>query len=190
MQITKPKKQRRMLFQAPDHVRHKHLAAPLSSELRASHGVKSIPVRTGDTVRIMRGDFKGFEGKITRIDIKDYRVYVEGLKREKVDGTAIFASIHPSKVMITKLNLEDRWRKEVLKRKKEAQKTEQVPQKPPPEEVAETKENAEEKSPKKKPKTRKKKATKKRTKRTKKEKKLKKKVKAKRKTTKKTEGGN
>jgi len=57
--VTKPTKQRKMLFQAPGHMRYKHFAASLSPELRASHGTRAIPVRSGDTVRIMRGDRKG-----------------------------------------------------------------------------------------------------------------------------------
>lgn len=122
MKVTKPRKQRKRLFQAPDHIRYKHFAAPLSPELRSSHGTKSIPVRTGDTVRIMRGDYKGFEGKVTSVDRKEYRIYVEGITREKVDGTQISASIHPSKVMITELNLKDKWREKILERKKKATK--------------------------------------------------------------------
>lgn len=116
--VTKPSKQRRMLYQATDHVRHRFFAAHLSPELRASHLVKTFPVRSGDTVRVMRGDHKGFEGKVTRIDKRKYRIYVEGLTREKVDGTTISVPIHPSKVMITNLNLDDKWRKKILERKK------------------------------------------------------------------------
>jgi len=160
--VTKPTKQRKMLYQAPDHIRYRLFAAPLSSELRASHGVKTLPVRSGDSVRIMRGDQKGFEGKIARIDRKKYRIYVEGLTREKVDGTTIFVPMHPSKVMITRLNLDDKWRKKILERKKVARrKVEEVAEKPP-KEVVEIKEEAvEEKLPEKKPKRRKKKVAKK-----------------------------
>jgi len=123
MLVTKPGKQRKMLFQAPLHRRYKHFSAPLTPELQKTHGVKSLPVRTGDTVMITRGDHKGFEGKITRVDRRKYRVFLEGLTREKVDGTTIFVAIHPSKVMITKLNLDDKWRKKILERKKTARKT-------------------------------------------------------------------
>jgi large subunit ribosomal protein L24 len=149
--VTKPAKQRKMLFQAPDHVRYRLFAAPLSPELRASHMVKVLQVRSGDTVRIMRGDHKGFEGKITRIDRKKYRIYVEGLTREKVDGTPMFVPIHPSKVMITRLNLDDKWRKKVLERKKEALRTvEEVVAEKPLEEVVKEKEAEKEKTPEKK----------------------------------------
>lgn len=160
--VTKPSKQRKMLFQAPDHIRYKHFAAPLSPELRASHGVRTLQVRSGDTVRIMRGDRKGFEGKVTRIDRKKYRIYVEGLTREKVDGTTIFIPIHPSKVMITRLNLDDKWRKKILERKKKARKKmEEVVAEKPPEEIVEEKVAVEERPPEKKPKRKKRKVAKK-----------------------------
>ena len=155
--VKKPTKQRKMLFKAPDHIRYKHFAAILSPELRASRGMRTLPVRSGDSVRIMRGDHKGFEGKITRVDRRKYRIYVEGLTREKVDGSAIFVPIHPSKVMITNLNLEDKWRKQVLKRKRKARETmEEVEEKRPSEKVVEAKEAAEEKVLKKKPRKRRK----------------------------------
>jgi len=104
-----------MLFNAPAHIRYKHFSAPLSPSLKASHGIGSFPVKTGDTVRIMRGDRKGMEGKVSRIDRRKYRINVEGITREKVDGTAIQVPVHPSKVMITNLNLDDKWRRESLK---------------------------------------------------------------------------
>ena len=160
--VTKPTKQRKMLYQAPDHIRYKLFAAPLSPELRASHGIKNLPVRSGDSVRIMRGDRKGFEGKITRVDRRKYRIYVEGLTREKVDGTTIFVPMHPSKVMITRLNLDDKWRKRILERKKAARlKVEEVAEKPPKEVVEMKEEAVEEKPIEKKPKRRKRKVTKK-----------------------------
>jgi large subunit ribosomal protein L24 len=112
-----------MLYGAPAHVRHRLLAAHLSLDLRASHEVKSLPVRSGDTVRVMRGDHRGVEGKVTRVDLAKYRVYVEGLTREKVDGTTVFLPVHPSKVVITHLNLDDKWRKNILETKKERRKT-------------------------------------------------------------------
>ena len=138
MQATKrikdPRKQRKLLHNAPAHLRHKLMAAPLSPQLTASKSVKTLPVRKGDTVHIMRGDNKGFEGKISRVDLKNYRIYLEGLTREKVDGTAIFLPVHPSKVMIKNLNLNDKWRKAIVDRKealhKEAAKAEKAVEQP------------------------------------------------------------
>lgn len=196
--VTKPTKQRKMLYQAPQHVRYRLFAAPLSPELRASRKVKTLPVRSGDTVRVIRGDHKGFEGKISDVDRKKYRIYVEGLTREKVDGTTIFVHIHPSKVMITNLNLDDKWRKKILERKKGIRKKiEEVAEKPPKKVVEVKEEIAEEKPPEKKPRRRKKKAIEKpeekkaeeKSEETKKRKPKAKKPKAKRKTAEKTEGG-
>jgi len=195
--VKKPSKQRKMIYQAPDHIRYKLFGAPLSPELRTSQKVKSVPIRSGDTVRVMRGDHKGFEGKIARVNRKKYRIYVEGLTREKVDGTTIFVPIHPSKVMITNLNLDDKWRKKILERRREARKmveelAAKVEEKPPVE-AKELREEAIEEKPKaKKPRKRKvakKPAAEKAKKEAQKEKKPKaKKAIAKRRTAKKTEG--
>jgi large subunit ribosomal protein L24 len=65
----------------------------------------------------MRGDRKGFEGKVARVDRQKYRIFIEGITREKVDGSTIQIPIHPSKVMITSLNLDDKWRKKIFERK-------------------------------------------------------------------------
>ncbi len=120
-----PGKQRKKLYNAPAHIRHKMMAAPLGKELAASRGAKTLPVRKGDTVRIQRGDNKGFEGKVSRVDLKAYRIYLEGLTREKVDGTNIFLPIHPSKVEIRALNLDDKYRKDtILGRKTKPEKAE------------------------------------------------------------------
>jgi len=156
-----------MLFEAPDHRRYKIFTASLSPELQATQKVKSLPLRSGDTVRILRGDHKGFEGKITKVNRKKYRVNIEGLTREKVDGTAILVHIHPSKVMITSLNLDDKWRKKIIERKKVAEeKMEKTVGKPvkeieAKEEITAEKTEEEKKQREEIPKTRKKKTTRK-----------------------------
>ena len=122
MQATKPvkdpRKQRKRVHNAPAHLRHKMMAAPLAPNL-VSKGAKSLPVRKGDTVRIVRGDHVGFEGKVSRVDLKRYRIFLEGLTREKVDGTNIFVPVHPSKVVIKNLKLDDKWRQAILEHKKQ-----------------------------------------------------------------------
>lgn len=115
LSVTKPSKQRKMLYQSPAHRLRKLLNAPLSKDLRKSQGRRSYPVRKGDTVKIVRGDFAGIEGKITKMDTHRQRVFVEGVTREKVAGTSTNVSVHASKVLITKLNLDDKWRAESVK---------------------------------------------------------------------------
>ena len=113
---VKPSRQRKALYQAPLHVRRKLLSANLSPELRSKYFIRSLPVRKGDTVRVMRGAYKGVEGKVRRVDLKKLRVYVEGVTVEKADGTTVHVPIHPSNLMITKLDLSDKWRAKRLER--------------------------------------------------------------------------
>ena len=107
---VKPSRQRKALYQAPLHVRRKLLSANLSPELRSKYFIRSLPVRKGDTVRVIRGAYKGVEGKVRRVDLKKLRVYIEGVTVEKADGTTVHVPIHPSNLMITKLDLSDKWR--------------------------------------------------------------------------------
>lgn len=95
------------------------LASPLSPELQAKYNLRSFPVRKGDTVRILRGNYIGVEGKITRVDTRGYRVYIEGVTTEKTDGTTVQVPVNPSKITLAKLNLDDKWRKKALEGKAE-----------------------------------------------------------------------
>jgi len=113
-----PRKQRKAYFNAPLHARQKLLSAPLSPELREKYGVKRLPVRKGDKVRIMRGDFKGKEGTVARVDVKRLALFIDGVTIEKADKTPVFRPIHPSNVMIVQLNLSDKRRREIIERRK------------------------------------------------------------------------
>lgn len=117
-----PRKQRKAYFNAPLHARQKLMSAPLSPELREKYGVRSLPIRVGDKVRVMRGDFKGHEGKVVKIDLKRYRIYVDGVVIKKATGDTVFRPLHPSKVMIIELNLEDEWRKKIIERRAEGRR--------------------------------------------------------------------
>jgi large subunit ribosomal protein L24 len=112
-----PRKQRLALLQAPLHVRQKLMTAPLSKELREKYGVKRLPVRKGDKVRIVRGDFKGHEGAVVKVDLRRLRIYVDGVTVKRQDGTPRFVPIHPSKVVIVALDLKDKWRRAIIERR-------------------------------------------------------------------------
>ena len=112
-----PRKQRKFLYNAPLHVRHRLMSAILSEELRERYGIRSLPVKSGDTVEIMRGDFREHEGKVEKVDLKNYRLMVEGVLVQKPDGNKVYHSIHPSNVMIVELDLEDEERNELIERK-------------------------------------------------------------------------
>jgi large subunit ribosomal protein L24 len=114
----KPGKQRKALAEMPLHLRGKLLTARLSDELREKYGVKRLPVRKGDTVLVMRGDFQGAEGKVVKVDLKRVRIFIEGVQKKKADGTPVYVPIHPSKVMITKLDLSDKLRLKIVERRR------------------------------------------------------------------------
>jgi len=86
----------------------------LSTELRERHGKKSARPRVGDSVRIVRGEFKGIEGKITKVDPDAGLVMVEGVTREKLKGGTSPVPIHSSNVIITTIVLEDKLRKKKM----------------------------------------------------------------------------
>ena len=102
-----PRKQRKALYTAPLHIRRKIMSANLSKDLRAEIGKRSLPIRVGDKVQVVRGDFKGHEGKVESVDAKRYKVTVEGVTLSKPDGNAVLLPIHPSNLMIIEADLKD-----------------------------------------------------------------------------------
>ncbi len=113
----KPRKQRKYRVNAPLHIKGKFLNAVLSKELRKKYGKRSLRVRKGDKVRIMRGSFMKKEGAIEKVDTKKGVVYVSKIEVEKKEGSKVPRPIQPSNVMILELNLDDKRRKEKLERK-------------------------------------------------------------------------
>jgi len=101
---------------ASTNLRH-GVSAPLSKELLREHRVGRLGVRKGDTVTVTRGNFRGVEGKITRVDAKSGKVYVEGVSREKADGTARPIAIDASKVVLRQVVLDDTRRKDIVERR-------------------------------------------------------------------------
>lgn len=113
----KPGKQRKHVYNAPHHRLSKLMSAHLSPELREKYGRRSFPVRKGDTVKILVGEFKGVEGKVTGVNREKQVVYVENVTIKKTDGRVKPRPIHVSNVIITSLNLEDKYRKQALEAK-------------------------------------------------------------------------
>jgi len=114
---SKPSTARKQRYNAPVHRRRKYVSAPLSPNLRAEHGARSMPVIKDDTVSITKGDRKLSEGKVLRVDTKNTRIYIEGVTRNRQDGSSVQIPVRPENVIITKLNLSDQWRRKILERK-------------------------------------------------------------------------
>ena len=114
---TKPSTVRKQQRNAPIHIRRRYISATLSPNLKTQYGARTMPVIEDDTVTITKGDRKLTEGKVLRVNTKSSRVYVEGVTRTRLDGSTVQIPIRAENVMITKLNLDDDWRKKILERK-------------------------------------------------------------------------
>ena len=107
----------RQIYRAVNNVRNKQIGATLSKQLRQKYHRRSIRIVNGDTVKIIRGEYKGIDGKVTKISLEKNSIAVEGVQREKLKGVKIDLYIHSSNTFITSLNTEDNWRIKKLEHK-------------------------------------------------------------------------
>ena len=107
------------------------MSSALSKELRGKHNVRpfitgflmtigltrivnsfqclqtrSLPIRKDDEVRIVRGKYKGREGKVTQVYRKKWVIHVDRVQRDKSNGSSAPIGIHPSNVVITTIKLD------------------------------------------------------------------------------------
>ncbi|UCD02310.1 MAG: 50S ribosomal protein L24 [Promethearchaeota archaeon] len=114
-----PRKQRNALFNYKNHQRSKLLSTRVADFLRDEYGIKRLPLRVGDQVKVCRGEFKDFEGEIIEIT-KGLRCKIKECTFEKTDGTQFHPTIHISNLVITKFTKEkkmDPWRANMIERK-------------------------------------------------------------------------
>jgi large subunit ribosomal protein L24 len=100
---SKPRKQRKKVLELPLHLRKKLVSAHLSKELRKQLKKRSLPVRKGDKVRVLRGKHKGFTGKIARVDYRKGKVFIEKLTRKKADGTEVLLPLNASNLLLLEI---------------------------------------------------------------------------------------
>ena len=124
----KPSKQRKYLRNAPLHIKQKIMKCNLSKELKKEYGLRSIKVRTGDTVKLMRGMFKGKVEKVKKVLRRNYKLLIENITIEKKDGTKVDYPVHYSNVQLIKLDLTDakRIKAKDVKKEKNIKKKEKV----------------------------------------------------------------
>ena len=113
---SKPRKQRKAIYDAPLHRKRKMISSHLEGSLIKKHNVRSLPVIKGDTVTVMRGKWKGFSGKVIKVNVPKRKVIVEGVTLKKSDSTEVELPLDPSNLMITKLDLSDKKRKAKLEK--------------------------------------------------------------------------
>ena len=89
----------------------------LSDDLKKQYNKRSSSVVKGDTVRIVRGEYKGVEGKVEKINTEKGKLSIEGVQREKIKGGNVKVLIHASNVIISSLNMDDNYRKNKMDNK-------------------------------------------------------------------------
>ncbi|MBP2624423.1 MAG: 50S ribosomal protein L24 [Nitrosopumilaceae archaeon] len=91
-----------------------NLQSLLSKTLRKKYKRRNLRLRIGDMVKVMRGEYKGVDGKILKILLKKSKISIEGIKRENSKGEKVNVNIHSSNVVITSINTDDKLRKNKL----------------------------------------------------------------------------
>ncbi|MFH1455537.1 MAG: 50S ribosomal protein L24 [archaeon] len=120
-----PRKQRKYVHNANLHTRQTLMHTHLSKELKVKYGKRNFGLKVGDKVKVLRGQFKKIEGKVTKVMLKQSKVYIEGVETLKTDGSKTFYPLTPSNLVITDLNLNDKKRKNKLEKKSEEKKVEE-----------------------------------------------------------------
>ena len=92
------------------------MASTLNDSLRQRYKTRNTRVIKGDSVRVMRGEYSGIEGKVEKVNTARATLSIEGIQREKIRGGNVKVQIHASNVMITTLNLDDKYRQTKLER--------------------------------------------------------------------------
>jgi large subunit ribosomal protein L24 len=107
----KPTKMRnKMIYQASSQTKSKQLGSALSKDLHKKYGKRSVRVIEGDSVTIVRGEFKGVDGKVAKVYKTKSSVAIEGVKKEKTKGDKFDVYIHTSNLVVTSLDTGDKWR--------------------------------------------------------------------------------
>ena len=115
MKLSKNKNQQ--THRAMNQILNKQICASISKDLRKKYSRRSIRIMIDDTVKVMRGEYKGLTGKVTKISTETSGVAIEGNKKEKLKGEKIDVYIHSTNMIITSLNTDDKWRLKILEKK-------------------------------------------------------------------------
>jgi large subunit ribosomal protein L24 len=101
------------------HIRDKAVSSNLANNLREQYGRRSMRVIKGDTIKVLRGEYSGIEGKVEKVNTKRATLAIEGVQREKIRGGNVKVPIHASNVQIVALKLGDPLRQKKIERSKQ-----------------------------------------------------------------------
>jgi len=99
----KPRQQRKYRYTAPLHLRRHFVHVHLSKDLRAKMKTRAVAVKTGDKVKVMRGNFAGKEGKVMSVNLTRTKIFIEGMTAKKQKGKEVAVPFEPSNLMIMEM---------------------------------------------------------------------------------------
>ncbi len=116
---TKPRTQRKALYALELHRKHALVSVHIGKELKAKlkTGARSLPLRKGDRVKIMRGSHRGKSGKVLEVDLKKSIAFIEGIVVRKAKGGEVQVPLQPSNLLMVDGDFGDEGRKKLLARK-------------------------------------------------------------------------
>ena len=154
------KMRNRQIYFATMKTASKQLSGKLSKDLRKKYNKRSVRIVEGDSVKVVRGEFTGVDGKVTEVSRHNNGLTIEGVKKEKLKGEKFDVYIHTTNIEVTALNTDDKWRinklegknvraprPETQKRIKENESKKESEEKPPTKAKDEKKENITSKKP-------------------------------------------
>jgi large subunit ribosomal protein L26e len=100
---SKRRAQRKLQLGAPSSVKRKLMSSHLNKSLRDQYKIRSLPIKRGDEVKILKGKGKGKTGKVVQVYRKRNVIYVDKVQRDKQNGQTVFLPIKPSYCVIEKL---------------------------------------------------------------------------------------
>jgi large subunit ribosomal protein L26e len=95
--------QRKRQLGASSSLKRKLMSCHLVKSLRDQYKLRSLPIKRGDEVKILKGKAKGKSGKVVQVYRKKNIIYVDKVNREKQNGQTVFLPIKPSYCVIEKL---------------------------------------------------------------------------------------
>jgi len=99
----KPRQQRKFRYTAPLHLRRHFVHVHLSKDLRVKMKTRAVAVKTGDKVKVMRGNFAGKEGKVMSVNLTRTKIFIEGMTAKKQKGKEVAVPFEPSNLMIMEM---------------------------------------------------------------------------------------
>jgi len=114
-----PRRQRRAVYNADTFERRLRMTVPLSRELRSRFHIRSVPLRKGDTVRVMKGSFVGREERVAKMDRRSYTVTLDNVTLKSGEEKLKPLPVRTNHLLIVRLNLADAWRRRSLQVREE-----------------------------------------------------------------------